>query len=345
MQDCPADREGRRSVARPSVLSDISPARAEINLVLAADNLPSCGGSVGRAETRGSGQGVWQPRGGRRRAMLLTAIVSALSSTAPAADLPRIMSMNVCTDQLVLLLAEPEQIASLSDLSLDTSLSYLHAEAAPYPKNSGRAEEVFLAKPDLVVTGTFSLHNTTRLLETLDFAVEEFAYDQSVDTIPGEIRRMGALIGQDAKAKQIASAYERDLAALRARQCPMKPTAIAYEQNGVVLGEGTLADSVIDAAGLTNLATELGYSAMTPLPLEHLVSHQPDIVVVSEPMTDAPALADQIAHHPALRALETSRIGAFVPRGAWACGGPFVIEAVRALTELREEIASCDPAR
>ena len=280
-----------------------------------------------------------------QRGVLLACFATIAMSSAHAADLPRIMSMNVCTDQLVLLLAEPDQIASLSDLSLDPSLSFLHAEAAPYPKNSGRAEEVFLAKPDLVVTGTFSLHNTTSLLETLDFAVEEFAYDQSVDTIPGEIRRLGALIGQNAKAETIASAYERDLTALRARQCPMKPTAIAYEQNGVVLGEGTLADSVIDAAGLTNLAIELGYSAMTPLPLEELVSHQPDIVIVSEPMADAPALADQIAHHPALRALETSRIGAFVPRGAWACGGPFVIEAVRALTELREEIASCDPAR
>jgi len=108
----------------------------------------------------------------------------------------------------------------------------------------------------------------------------------------------------------------------------------------VVLGEGTLAASVMTAAGLTNLATELGYTAMMPLPLEQLVSHEPDIVIVSEPMADAPALADQIAHHPALRALEASRIGAFVPRGAWACGGPFVIEAVRALTELREEIAA-----
>lgn len=278
---------------------------------------------------------------------VLRAAISALILTGPvaAADLPRVMSMNVCTDQLVLLLAEPGQIASLSDLSLDPSLSYLHEEAAPYPRNSGRAEEVFLAKPDLVVTGTFSLHNTTSLLETLDFAVEEFAYNQSVDTIPGEIRRMGSLIGQEAKAEDIASAYERDLAALRARQCPAKPTAIAYEQNGIVLGAGTLPDSVITAAGLTNLAAELGYSAMTPLPLERLVSNEPDIVIVSEPLADAPALADQIAHHPALRALQSSRIGAFVPRGAWACGGPFVLEAVRALTELREEIASCAPAR
>ncbi|MFN3766385.1 MAG: ABC transporter substrate-binding protein [Aliihoeflea sp.] len=280
-----------------------------------------------------------------RRGLLLAGLAGLGVGSAQAADLPRVMSMNVCTDQLVLLLAEPSQIASLSDLSLDPSLSFLHEEAAPYPKNSGRAEEVFLSKPDLVVTGTFSLHNTTSLLEALDFAVEEFAYDQSVDTIPGEIRRMGALIGQDAKAEQIASAYERDLADLRARQCSTKPAAIAYEQNGVVLGEGTLADSIIEAAGLTNLATELGYSAMTPLPLEQLVSHEPDIVIVSEPMTDAPALADQIAQHPALRSLKSSRIGAFVPRGAWACGGPFVIEAVRALTALREEIASCTPTR
>lgn len=282
----------------------------------------------------------------RGRSILRAAIV-ALSATpqASADDLPRVMSMNVCTDQLVLLLADPGQIVSLSDLSTDPTLSFLHEEAAPWPKNGGRAEEVFLSKPDLVVTGTFSLHNTTSLLQRLDFKVEEFAYDNTVDTVPGEIRRMGAIVGQPERAEDIAGDYERELEALRARQCPVRPTAIAYEQNGVVLGAGTLADSAIDAAGLTNLAAELGYSAMTPLPLEQLVSHRPDIVILSEPIDGAPALADQFVSHPALGALKEAKVGAFVPRGAWACGAPFVIEAVRALTELREEIAPCDETR
>ena len=267
--------------------------------------------------------------------------------TAPvvASDAPRVMSMNVCTDQLVLLLAHPDQIVSLSDLSTDPTLSFLHKEATPYPKNGGRAEEVFLSEPDVVVTGTFSLHNTTALLERLDFAVEEFAYDNTVDTVPAEIRRMGAIIGQSERAEELSVTYERDLEALRARQCPTRPTAIAYEQNGVVLGAGTRADSAMEAAGLTNLAAELGYSAMTPLPLEQLVSHRPDIVILSEPVEGAPALADQFVSHPALKALADAKVGAFVPRGAWACGAPFVVEAVRALTELREEIAPCDETR
>lgn len=282
-----------------------------------------------------------------RGRFVLRAAVFALGTATPAiaADHTRIMSMNVCTDQLVLLLADPGQIVSLSDLSTDPTLSFLHEEAAPYAKNGGRAEEVFLSRPDIVVTGTFSLHNTTSLLQRLDFTVEEFAYDNTVDTVPAELRRMGAIVDQHERAEELAGAYERDLDDLRARQCPTRPTAIAYEQNGVVLGAGTLADSAMEAAGLTNLAAELGYSAMTPLPLEQLVSHRPDIVILSEPIDGAPALADQFVSHPALKALEGAKVGAFVPRGAWACGAPFVIEAVRALTELREKIAPCDETR
>ncbi len=282
-------------------------------------------------------------RYGWRLLTLACAVVSA--GWAQAADLPRVMSMNVCTDQLVLLLADPDQIASLSHFSTDPSLSYLHRQAADFPKNGGRAEEVFLAKPDLVVTGLFAFYNTTSLLKQLGYAIEEFDYDRTVDTVADDIRRMGNLLEQSEKAERLASEYERELEALRGRQCPVKPTAIAYEQNGVVLGADTLADSVIQAAGLANLAAELGYSAMTPLPLEQLVSTAPDIVILPQPAHDAPALAEQIVHHPAFQALEGSRVGAFVPSAAWSCGGPFVIEAVRALSELREEIASCRPAR
>lgn len=275
---------------------------------------------------------------------ILRAVAFSLALAAPAfaADRPRVMSMNVCTDQLVLLLADPEQIVSLSNLSADPTLSFLHEEASAYPKNGGRAEEVFLSRPEVVVTGTFSLHNTTSLLRRLDFDVEEFAYDHTVDTIPGEIRRMGAIIGQGERAEDVAGAYEGELESLRGRQCPARPTAIAYEQNGVVLGAGTLADSAMEAAGLTNLASELGYS---PLPLEQLVSHRPDIVILSRPVEGAPALADQFVGHPALKALTGTTVGALVPQGAWACGAPFVIEAVRALTELREEIAPCPERR
>jgi iron complex transport system substrate-binding protein len=45
----------------------------------------------------------------RRLAFLVSMMALALSgSTASAANLPRLVSMNVCTDQLLLTLADPE---------------------------------------------------------------------------------------------------------------------------------------------------------------------------------------------------------------------------------------------
>ncbi|TKT80234.1 ABC transporter substrate-binding protein [Aquamicrobium sp. LC103] len=293
------------------------------------------------------------PRSGRtrerhpafRNRFAALATLALLALPAHAGEAPaRVMSLNVCTDQLAMLLAKPGQLVSVSELAGDPSLSFLHEKAAAYPRNAGTAEEVFLARPDAVVTGTFSLHNTTALLRRLGFRVEEFSFEQTLDTIPREIRRMGGILGAGDRAEEIASRFETELKNVEASLCGPSPTAIAYDQNGIALGSGTLADSVMRAAGLRNLAAELGYAGMAPFPLELLVVHRPDIVILREPLTEAPALADQITRHPALRALKTSHVGAYVPPGSWACGAPAVLDAVRALRAVREEAAPCGKA-
>ena len=255
------------------------------------------------------------------------------------------MSLNLCTDQLAMALAAPGQLASISFLSRDPSLSPMSEKAAAYPVNHGRAEEVFLERPDLVVTGTYSLQNTTGLLKRLGFRVEEFSFVQTLDTIPGEIRRMGTLLGREAQARKMAAEFEAELSRIEALQCEPKPTALAYEQNGVALGGGTLADSVLAAAGFRNLASEAGITGMAPFPIEMIVEEQPAVIITAGDEENAPALGERVPFHPALRALEGTRIGAFVPRGTWSCGGPAVIEAVKALAALREEIAPCGKAQ
>jgi iron complex transport system substrate-binding protein len=277
--------------------------------------------------------------GSKALAALSTLICLALP--ANAVGLPGVMSLNVCTDQLVMMLAAPGQILSISDLASDPGLSFLHRQAAAYPKNRGLAEEVFLARPDVVVTGTYTLHNTTELLKHLGFNLEEFGYSQTLETIPGEIRRMGRILHREAKADAVAARFEAGLSTIKASVCGPAPTAIAYGQNGIVQGAGTLADSVLRAAGLRNLAAELGYAGMAPFPLELLIKHRPDIVILPEELSSAPSLADLALKNPALRALKDARFGHFVPEGAWSCGGPFVLEAVEALAKVRQQVAPC----
>lgn len=280
--------------------------------------------------------------GPRRRPARFAALLFTLLAAPAAAEstLPRVMSLNVCTDQLVLALADPGQILSLSELADDPDLSFHSATAAAYAKNRGLAEEVFLVRPDVVVTGTYSLHNTTQLLRHIGTRVETFDYAQTLDSVPGAVRRMGAILGQTARAETVASDYEAELAALSSQPAAAAPTAIIYEQNGVVLGAGTLADSVLKAAGFRNLAAERGYDGMAPFPLELLVRDRPDLVLLGSPFPGAPSLADQFVEHPAIAAMPALRRKSVVPRGSWACAGPFTIEAVRALKTLREEMAA-----
>lgn len=272
--------------------------------------------------------------------MRLAALILALLVVPAAAQepQPRVMSLNVCTDQLVLALADSAQILSLSVLADDADLSFHAAAAAAYPKNRGLAEEVFLVRPDIVVTGTYSLHNTTQLLEHVGTRVETFDYAQTLDSVPGAVLRMGAILGQQARAEAVASAYEAELAALSSPPAADAPTAVIYEQNGVVLGTGTLADSALKAAGFRNLAAERGYEGMVPYPLELLVRDQPDLVLLGSPFPGAPSLADQFVEHPAIAVLKSLRRKGIAPRGSWSCAGPFTIEAVRALKTLREEM-------
>ncbi len=280
--------------------------------------------------------------GPRRRPARFAALLFTLLAAPAAAEstLPRVMSLNVCTDQLVLALAQPGQILSLSALADDPDLSFHSAIAAAYPKNRGLAEEVFLARPDIVVTGTYSLHNTTQLLRHIGTRVETFDYAQTLESVPGAVRRMGAILGREARAETIAEAYEAELAALSSPPAADAPAAIIYEQNGVVLGSETLADSVLKAAGFRNLAAERGYEGMVPYPLELLVRDRPDLVLLASPFPGAPSLADQFVEHPAIASLKSLRRKGIAPRGSWSCAGPFTLEAVRALKALREEMAA-----
>jgi iron complex transport system substrate-binding protein len=250
------------------------------------------------------------------------------------------MSLNVCTDQLVMAIADPQQIVSLSALADDPALSNDQARAAAHRKNRGLAEEVLAARPDVVVTGTYSLHNTTELLARLGIVVDEFDFVQALDTIPGEVRRLGRIIDRQHRAEAIAAGFERALLDLSVEATAASPTILAYGQNGVVLGSGTLADSVMKAAGFRNLAAERGVFGMAPYPLELVVVDHPDVILLSAPLDEAPSLADRISDHPALAASGAALHVGVVPDGTWTCAGPFTIEALRALRALRDTLTT-----
>lgn len=275
-------------------------------------------------------------------AAVLAVWALALSgSTAIAAAPPqRVVSINLCTDQLAMLIAAPGQLYSVSDLASEKGTSMLVDEARRYVTNHGQAEEVFLMRPDLVLAGTYTAKATVALLKKLGFHVEQFAPATSFEDVRTNLKRMGTLLGREQRAAELVAEIDRGLAELAATTVPAK-TVMLYYANSYTSGSGTLADAIVKAAGLVNLGDKLGYTGLTRLPLELLVSADPDLIMEGDSQYSAPALAKANFSHPAFRAFSDRIVP--VPDKYTICGGPFSLEASRILQRAAREQGSRGP--
>lgn len=249
--------------------------------------------------------------------------------------------MNVCTDQLAMLLAAPGQLYSVSYLASQPGASAMVQEAEAFRVNHGLAEEIFLMEPDLVLAGTFTTRVTVSMLRRLGFAVEEFAPETSFDDVRANIRRMGDILGRQERATELVADLDEGLDRLRRAALPGKVVA-TYSSNSYTAGQGSLTEAVIEAAGLDNLGTKLGIPGAGRLPLEVLVMSAADIVATGTRDYAAPALAQQNFVHPAYRALIAARQTATVPEPYWICGGPFTLLAASILQDAARAPAPAD---
>lgn len=243
--------------------------------------------------------------------------------------------MNLCTDEMAMLIAAPGQLHSVSYLAADAGSSALAAEAAGYTVNHGLAEEIFLMQPDLVIAGTYTTRATVELLRKLGIRVEEFEPENSFEDIRANLRRMGDLLGQPERAAKLVAELDSELGALSPGKGPQK-TAAAWYANSYTSGSGTLMDDIIRRSGLGNVAARLGYAGTARLPLELLLLARPDILVDGASAENGPALAEENFAHPAYRALGSQSIRINVPAKYTICGAPFTVEAVKLLRQASE---------
>lgn len=261
---------------------------------------------------------------------LLVGLVLPAGADAPR----RVLSMNLCTDQLAMLLAQPGQLVSVSYLARDPMASAMAVQAAALPVNHGLAEEIFRMQPDLVLAGTWTTPATIALLRRLDVPVEVFAPEEDLAGIRANIRRMGAVLGRSPQAEAVLTRFDADLAALADAPKGPRPRAALYAVDGYSSGSASLAGQIVTLAGFDNIADGLGLSSGGRLALEALVLADPDLVIRGRAYPGH-ARAQDVLDHPALRALIQSRKVEAMSDRDWVCGTPAILNAVAGLRMAR----------
>lgn len=304
----------------------------------------------GRPDTKRNG-GRRQRTAGPNRA--LAAAVGALALTAcspaapPANDLPpgghearpqRIVSLNLCTDQLLMQMVEPDRIAALTRLASDPRSSAMAREARSHRTTRGSAEEVIALAPDLVLTGTFSTRATTAILRRLGYRVVEFAPESDFAAIRANIALLAQAVGEEARGAAMIARIDAALAALPPPGAPgERPVYADYDANGFTSGDGALVTAVANAAGFDTLGQRLGLGPAARLPLEAMLVARPDVIDLGDDY-GAPALATEILRHPAMAHLAATRDVAAVPPQVTACGSALTLRALETLREARGRI-------
>lgn len=237
----------------------------------------------------------------------LAALCVCLTIATHALAARRVVSLNLCTDQWLVLLA-PEKVAALSPLARDPALSHVAAQAAGLPVTRASAEAVLSFHPDLVLGTRFGATATLAMLERQGIPVARLAIPTDFPGIRAVMRQMAALL----------DVPDRFDIALPPPGPPAE--ALVWEPRGWTAGPGGMMDAVLRAAGLTNAGSGARVG------LEALLRHPPAVLIL-DANTAGESLATAMIHHPALRGIPVRTL----PVPLTICPGPFTTEAVARL--------------
>lgn len=272
-------------------------------------------------------------RAGLLAATLLLGGAGALwaAATRPVAQAPavpkRIVSINLCADQLVLALADRGQIAGLTHNAADPAMSGEAAAARGLPLLSNSAEQILAIEPDLIVGMPASRSAALAALPEQSYPLLDLDTANKLDEITTSIRRTAAAVGHPDRGDALVGRMERELAGLPS---PGRGRVAAYYQRrGYMTGTGTLIDELMTRVGLVNLAEKLGKPPLSQLSLEEMVAARPDFLIVESATDKVTDQGSEMLHHPALK--DIPRIS--VPQAWTVCGSPAYTWAARSMAD------------
>lgn len=267
-----------------------------------------------------------------RSIALALACMASLLTAAQAATLPRVASINVCSDQLLLTLADPEQILGLSPYAREPARSFYYKQAADYPLLTGEAEDALLLKADVIITTRFTKLATRQMLKQQGALLIELDAVETIDRVKAQIREIGDLVGHRDRAEAAVARIDEALARAQKAASRKAFRVLPLERRGWVSGRDTLITSLLTTVGLVNAAESLGISYGGFASLEQVVVARPDYLLMSEQGDFAEDEGRAFVLHPALERLYPPEKRLVIPERYTVCGGPMLADALDLLT-------------
>jgi len=245
---------------------------------------------------------------------------------------PRIASLNLCTDVLLLEAAPPSTRLLLTALAADPNLSPYAARAARQARHRGLAEEILTFEPEWVLAETGQAEAVRARLTRAGLEVVVLPPATDMATYEKNLARVRVRLGLP------PSPSAADLTGAQAQGVPLDAapeTALVLAGNAYAPGPESLADDLLAAAGLQDARAAFGVKAGGEIPLESLVLNPPQFIVRSAAANGSQSLAEALLTHRALRRRLGEDALVPLPESLWICGSQRTREGIALITHAR----------
>lgn len=286
----------------------------------------------------------------RRLPALLALALVGCARVAPADEaahgagpLPRIVSLNPCSDAVLAQVADRGQILALSFYSRDPAQTSMDvAEARRFPSTDGAVESVVALHPDLVVTSTYADPATLAALRSMGLRVETVGIADSLAAARAQVRSLAAWAGHPERGAALLAQIDRAVAEAAPPPGHVPIPAVLWEPGGLVPGQHTLVSDLMSQAGFANFSAQRGLGQSERLPLERMLADPPRVILAVGPApgTIVPGTGpdeDRLLFHPALAALTHTARAPIAPNLIY-CGGPTIPRLLDRLVAVRREL-------
>ncbi len=247
----------------------------------------------------------------------------------------RIVSQTLGSDEILFALCAPERIVGVSTVAADPAYSYIADLVNTRKLPAVTTVEVALRlKPDLVFVASYSRADLTELLRNSHAPVFRFANFDRIDDIKLNVKIVGRLTGEDAKADALVAEMDRRLAALAARMpAGARPRVMSFANDGYTAGANTLFDDEIRAAGGVNASAEHGIDGFVRISAEQVLKFDPDFIVTDAKPGHEATARQSLLSNPAVAATRAARNGHIIVMNTreFLTAGQHVVDAAESL--------------
>jgi iron complex transport system substrate-binding protein len=225
----------------------------------------------------------------------------------------------MCTDEYLLLLAKPQEIASVSRLSRDPADSSLWRLGQRFPGNRGDLESALSTRPNLLITMGGGGKATTLIAAKMGLKTLDLPYPASIRDVATGMTLVARALGDERRA----GPWQARLASLQ-RAAPPARDAIFLGAGGNSVGAQTVEAEWMQLAGLRQRPLPGGRAS-----LEMLATRPPAVLLRSTYRRSERSLGQHWLDHPLARP-RASKILSIDGR-PWTCAGPLMLGEVERL--------------